>query len=260
VHFFDRALGAHVVVMLCRLLVLLLLAWCVSSLPCKNAHMAMEISTTQHALSLAEAAACEGGAVNVTWIGDVIVTRTIVVGSGTVLTIVGSASAAGTPTAATPAAVINGNSTTQLFEVQGGQLHLIGVSASTGHSAEASAVLTTTAGSVVTAVGCDLSDNRGALGAISLESESKLSLTMCSMNRNQVIARPGAKSGGSGGCIIAADNSEVFISNSAFVNNTAGSYSGGGVLVIAGTMELVNSQFYANNAGYGGAIGEHCFA
>jgi hypothetical protein len=227
------------------LVLLLLLAWRAASLlPCKNAELQLDISTSQQALELADQTECEGGAVNVTWIGSVVVTRAIVVGSGTVLTIVGK----------TPAAVIDGNNATQLFEVQGGQLHLAGVSVHAGHSAEASAVLTTTAGSVVTAVACDFSDNRGALGAISIDNGAKLSLTMCSMNRNQVIARPGAKSGGSGGCIIAAERSEVSIRDSAFVNNTA--VTGGGALVVAGALELVNSQFYANIAGYGGAIGE----
>jgi hypothetical protein len=239
-----RGFPAHVVVMLRTAVVVLLLAWRAASLPCNNAELQLEISTSQQALELAGQTECEGGAVNVTWIGSVEVTRTIVVGSGTVLTIVGK----------TPAAVIDGNNTAQLFEVQGGQLHLAGVSVHAGHSAEASAVLTTTAGSVVTAVGCDLSDNRGALGSISIDSGAKLSLTMCSMNRNQVIARPGAKSGGSGGCIIAAERSEVSIRDSAFVNNTA--VTGGGALVIAGAMELLNSQFYANNASYGGAIGQ----
>jgi Right handed beta helix region len=95
-------------------------------------------------------------------------------------------------------------------------------------------------------------DNQGVLAAISMESSSRLTMSNCTFHNNSVMARPGAKTGGSGGCVVAARGTNVDITDCVFSQNRA--YTGAAALLISGNMTLYRSLFADNNATYGTGV------
>jgi hypothetical protein len=171
--------------------VLLLLLKHATCAPCvKQLPESFTVQTTAQAAQLAAAVDCEGGTFSVLWLGDVIVNKTIAVGTGTSLTITAAPAA---PAAATRDTV-NGYNTTQLFKVAAGSLVLEGLTLSAPFNVLGAAAIYASELSTVSLTNCEVSDSQGALGAIAIERNCTLSLARCKILRNAAIPRLGKSS------------------------------------------------------------------
>ena len=110
----------------------------------------MNVTTSLDAENLAEALLCEGGGkFAVTWLGTVILSRTLSVSNGSTLNVtVGSSESTG--------AVVSGNGTILLIEVDlGSTVSLIGLTLSGGDGA-----LNVAGGSFIEAIDCSFVQNK----------------------------------------------------------------------------------------------------
>jgi hypothetical protein len=120
----------------------------ISSILCTPQRQHFELTTSQAAVVLATAASCENGVIDVTWSGDIKVPQTIEIGNGTVMTITAAASSS---------AILNGDSSVQLLQVNGGKLILNGINLRAAYSNSGSSAIHALPGSEITAVGCRFS-------------------------------------------------------------------------------------------------------
>ena len=130
----------------------------------------------------------------------------------------------------------------QGIEVKGGTLVLTDSELREMGSPDGYAVRVAT-GASLGLVNVDVSDSKGAAGAIHAESGSSLGI---------VGSRFFANTGASGGAI-SADGAEVAIANSEFRHNSA-SDAGGAIAMVQGTLDLMDVEFIESDASRGGAI------
>ena len=130
----------------------------------------------------------------------------------------------------------------QGIEVKGGTLVLTDSELREMGSPDGYAVRVAT-GASLGLVNVDVSDSKGAAGAIHAESGSSVGI---------VGSRFFANTGASGGAI-SADGAEVAIANSEFRHNSA-SDAGGAIAMVQGTLDLMDVEFIESDASRGGAI------
>ena len=141
--------GVDIALQLLLLLLLLPLPLLRSS-PCPSTVEEMDVTTTTHANTLAEALLCEGSAsFTVSWHGNVILSRTLSVSNGSTLNVAASSESADT------GAVVTSDGTLLLFEADlGSTVSLTGLTLHGGDGA-----LTVTGGSLVEVIDCTFTKN-----------------------------------------------------------------------------------------------------
>lgn len=120
-------------------------------LPCAVGVTNRTISNSAQAFDLTEVLMCSGGQFEVTWVGEVLLTRTIAVSDGTSLKVLGSSSGG---------SVIDGERLHQLFNVsEGSTLELQGLSLMNGASSSAGGAVALSGSSSLGIVDCSFEFN-----------------------------------------------------------------------------------------------------
>eukprot|EP00953_Heterococcus_sp_UTEX-ZZ885_P041482 21161-Heterococcus_DN1.PRE.4 len=189
-----------------------------------------DISTVQDAAELTAAAACRGNSLTATWYGEVFLADTITVGNNTSLTITA---------ASTAAATIDGNSTTQLFLVNG-DLTIAGVTLQNGYTRAQGGAINAVASASITLKNCTLIKHRALYGAAISIFEGTLQIDGSSFSFNDA-----AEAGSS----IQATGATLNISSSVFMNE-----SNSAVYLEASTVTTLNSTFSNNTAEQGAGL------
>lgn len=185
----------------------------VAAAPCSaDSQRKWFVEETAQATALAGAINCTGGVFEVEWTGNIVVKETMVVLDDTTLNVTGIG----------PVAGMDGNSTTRLFTVVKGFLHVSGLNVSNGRSAVGGAVSAT---------------------------ESKLTFN------NTFFIGNGASY--SGGAVYAVDSSTVsWTGDTQFINNTSG-FDGGALYASANSsISWGGKTIFLNNGATddGGAV------
>jgi hypothetical protein len=196
--------------------------------------LSFDVSTAQDVAELAAAAACNGKALSATWNGALVLSDTITVGSNTSLTI-----KAATGKEFSAAATIDGNSTTQLFVVNG-NLSITGMSLQNGFAITQGGAINALASAFVVLKNCTLTRHRAPLGAaIFINSRGMLQIDDAYFSFNM------AESIGSS---VHAIKATVNISSSVFVDEVNSAV----FAKDASTVTVINSTF-SNSSGLLGA-------
>ncbi len=126
------------------------------SLPCPVGITKLTVSDNTQAVDLADALLCSGGQFEVTWVSEVLLTRTIDVPDGTSLKILGSSFGG---------SVVDGGAQNQLFNVSGASLlHLQDLSLVNGFSSRGGGAIGLSGSSSLEAVNCSFGDNTAGAG------------------------------------------------------------------------------------------------
>lgn len=130
-------------------------------LPCALGVTNLTVSNSVEANDLAEALLCSGGQFEASWVGEVLVSRTVRVSNGTSLRISGTSSGG---------SIVDGGGLYQLFHVSGGStLELKGLSLVNGFSDEGGAAVAVSDASSLEVSGCSFDGNRAGAGGMSLQ-------------------------------------------------------------------------------------------
>lgn len=144
------ALGSHGLLRCVSLLNILAVAKS-QVLPCTAGVTNRTISNSAQAFDLTDVLMCSGGQFEVTWVGEVLLTRTITVSDGTSLKVLGSSSGG---------SVIDGGGLHQLFNVsEGSTLELQGLSLMNGASSSAGGAVALSDSSSIKVVDCSFEFN-----------------------------------------------------------------------------------------------------
>jgi hypothetical protein len=196
------------------------------------------VSTVQDIAELAAAAACSGKALTATWHGALALSETITVGSTTSLAIT-----AATGNQFSAAATIDGNSTTQLFVVNG-NLTLTSMTLQNGLSSTQGGAINAVTSAFVVLQNCTLTGHRAAEGAaIFINSGGTLQIDDSSFSYNAA---------GVSGSSIYATGATLNIRSSVFINELNSA-----VYAEASTVAIINSTFSNNMADLGAGLA--CF-
>jgi Right handed beta helix region len=223
-----------------------------------------DVITIQDAAELAAAAACSGNALTATWYGAKFLSETITVGSNTSLTITAASGKLFN------AAAIDGNSTTQLFIVNG-NLTITNLTLLNGFSSAQGGAITASASAYITLKNCKLTDNTATNGAAVFINGGTLQIDDSSFSFNVADEKGLGSSVHSVGAtvsisssvftneansaVFATDASAVTVSNSTFSTNLAALGGGAGLACQNSTIAYVSGcLFDSNQASQAGAI------
>lgn len=130
-------------------------------LPCALGITTLTVSNGADATDLAEALLCSGGQFEASWVGEVLISRTVRVSNGTSLRISGMASGG---------SIVDGGGLHQLFEVSGGStLELQGISLFNGFSGEGGGAVALSDSSSLEVSGCSFDGNKAGAGGTNLQ-------------------------------------------------------------------------------------------
>lgn len=205
----------------------------------------LTVATTEDAANLTTALLeCANGNFDVQWVGEVLVAETIRVSDGTSLTITGAG----------PGAIVDGNSTTQLFvAISGARLHLSDMTLAHGYDWENGGAL------VVADANVSFSGNTYIVSNYAPEEGGAIrALANSTVSWNGNMTFSSNRCGLVGGAVYATERAAIYWEgNTTFTNNTIDGGNGGAIYAReSATVSWTGdgTKFFSNEADIGGAI------